>query len=149
MRVEATEGRALKFAERAGAVPFLEKGRSWDGWDCWGLVYTAFRDYLDIEIPSYDGEYGSTRRRRELAALISLRKSDSVWKRVDGPVRAWDGVLANMFGIRCHMGLMLNDRLVIHTEERISTVVEDTTRPPWSGPDYTRIEGVYRHVDLL
>ena len=57
---------AEQFVERAVCVPFLDKGRGYDGFDCWGLVVCYYRDVLGIELPSYDG-YDSVQNHRAVA----------------------------------------------------------------------------------
>lgn len=135
------------FADEAIIVPFEEGGRSWDGWDCWGVLYVAYKECLGVELPTYSGEYTSTRRREELAKLIEHRRTD--WVEVDSP-KPFDAVLLDMMGRPCHVGLMLDDNLFIHSSEKSMTAVEDLRKAPWSGTGFvSKIEGYYRHVSRL
>lgn len=139
-----------KFTREAIMVPFEEFGRSWDGWDCWGVLFLGYREILGIELPEYTGDYSSARRRRELQDLIISNRDDkrAEWERVEKP-KAMDGVLLEMLGRSCHIGLMLDETNVLHVEENCMTMVEDINRPPWRGVGYDKVEGFYRHVSQL
>ena len=70
-----------EWMRRAIGVPFVEMGRDFDGWDCWGLVIAAYRDVAGIGIPDYT--CGITDFKR-LAGLFKDRDGGH-WKRVDEP----------------------------------------------------------------
>ncbi len=133
-----------EFVNRALDVPFEERGRSYDGWDCWGLIYVAYRDLYEIELPTYTGEYHSTRRREELQDLIAQRKMGG-WKLSD-PHRPGDVALVHMMGRNCHVGLMLSGWDMLHVQAGVSVVVEPIDRPPWRDREYDKVEGIYRYV---
>lgn len=134
-----------EFVNLAMDVPFKEKGRSYDGWDCWGLIYVAYRDLYNIDLPTLTGDYQSTRRREELQNLISMRK-DEVWELHD-PYEPGDVVLMKMMGRTCHIGFMLKNWHMLHVQDKIETVIEPINCPPWRDKAYDKVEGVYRHVD--
>ncbi len=131
------------FTDRALSVPFLEKGRDYEGWDCWGLIYVAYRDLYNIELPIYTGEYNSTRRREELQRLIAMHKAGD-WE-LRTPHEPGDVVLLQMLGRNCHIGLMLPDMYMLHVQEGAASV-ERIDRPPWRDKEYNKVEGIYRHV---
>jgi len=133
-----------EFIDRALAVPFLEKGRSWSGWDCWGVVYMAYNEVLDIELPQYTGEYSSSIRRDELRNLIERRK-DAEWSNVDDPI-AMDFVLLKMLGRDCHIGLMIDAKNFLHVEAKCMTHIESVNDIAWRGAGYDKVEGFYRHA---
>lgn len=134
-----------EFLDRAITVPFDEKGRSWDGWDCWGVPYLAFREVLGVELPEHTGEYSSTRRLKELRDLID-RNRRAEWVEVDEPC-AMDCVVLYMMGEASHIGLMIDDRgNFLHVEAKCMAMVENVNDRAWRGPGYDKIEGFYRHV---
>lgn len=135
----------VEFTDRALDVPFIEKGRDYEGWDCWGLIYVAYRDLYNIELPVYTGEYNSTRRREELQGLITRRKAGT-WELRD-PYEPGDVALVKMLGRNCHVGLMLPDMYMLHVQDHVQAVVEKIDRPPWRDKEYNKVEGIYRHVD--
>ncbi len=134
------------FVDRALDVPFEERGRSYDGWDCWGLVYVAYRDLFGIALPTYTEEYHSTRRREELQDLIAQRKMGG-WELHDPHVPG-DVALVRMMGRDCHVGLMLPGWNMLHVQAGVSAVIEPIDRPPWRSEQYDKVEGIYRYVDL-
>ena len=136
-----------EFADRAILVPFEEKGRSWGGWDCWGIPYLGFREVLGIQLPEMTGKYSSTRRLKELRILIDRNKGTE-WVSVDEP-RAMDCVILLMMGESCHIGLMLDEVHVLHVEANCMTIVERIDQPPWRGTGYDKVEGFYRHASQL
>lgn len=133
-----------EFTDRALDVPFLERGRSYEGWDCWGLVYVAYQDLFGIELPLGTGEYQSTRRREELQSLIAARK-DELWELHD-PHEPGDVALVRMMGRACHVGLMLDGWNMLHVQDGVAAIVEPIDCPPWRCAEYNKVEGVYRHV---
>ncbi len=133
-----------EFTDRALDVPFIEKGRSYEGWDCWGLIYMAYQDLFSIQLPEYTGEYNSTRRREELQGLITRRKI-SDWE-LHSPHEPGDVALVKMLGRNCHVGLMLPDMYMLHVQDGVQAIVEQIDRPPWRDKNYDKVEGIYRHV---
>ena len=133
-----------EFVNRALNVPFEEKGRSYDGWDCWGLIYVAYRDVYEIELPTHTGGYNSTRRREELRDLI-MQKKDESWKLSD-PHQPGDVAIVRMMGRDCHVGLMLSNWDMLHVQEDVSVCIEPINRPPWKDKVYDKVEGIYRYV---
>lgn len=129
------------------ATPFVEKGRDYDGIDCWGLVYLCYRDVYGIELPTHTGDYNSTRRRQEVRDLIAQRK-DAQWVLTKDP-RPGDGVLLRQMGRACHMGVLMDRRNVLHIEEGTNASIEDITKLPWRGANFDKVEGIYRHVGRL
>jgi len=63
-----------EFIDRAMDVPFLEHGRDYNGWDCWGLVVCGQRDVYGVKLPDLSNQYSSTRRLQELSILIDKNK---------------------------------------------------------------------------
>jgi len=134
-----------EFVDRALDVPFKEKGRSYDGWDCWGLIYVAYRELYDIDLPEYTGEYNSTRRREEIQNLFSTKKTMAGWELHD-PHEPGDVALVRMMGRMCHVGLMLRDWNMLHVQDGVAAIIEPINRPPWRCSEYDKIEGIYRYV---
>lgn len=134
----------VEFKDRALDVPFVEKGRSFEGWDCWGLVYVAYREVFGISLPAATEEYNSTRRRRELQRALARNKGAD-WVLAD-PYEPGDVALVEMLGRNCHVGLMFSDMYMLHVQENIGAVMEQIDRHPWRTDQYDKVEGIYRHV---
>lgn len=131
-----------EFIPKALMVPFQDHGRSYEGWDCWGLVYVAYRDIMGVTLPSYSGEYdraGDTREsRNQLDGLI--RSHLGPWSVVEERLPL-DVVLFRIGGQPVHVGLLVDRRRMLHAEARIGTQMERMSSSMWN----QRLEGVYRY----
>lgn len=120
------------FINKAIMVPFLEKGRDYSGWDCFGLVYRGYRDVLGKDLPSYVETYEST---TDLMVLVrEFRKGrDLKWEQCEPKV----GAVALIFrkSLAVHVGLVMPFQLILHCSERVNTVQESKSE--------MRIEGYY------
>jgi hypothetical protein len=120
-----------EFTRKAVGVPFKEHGRDYDGWDCWGLVLSAYRDVLAINLPDYI--YETTHKAAPLSRLFSDRLEDR-WIKV---TQTHPLAIATIYrrGVVIHVGLALPKRRIIHVEKGIDTCIEPVTN--------FRIEGHY------
>ncbi len=126
------------FVSRAVGVPFEPFGRTSNGWDCWGTIYCAYAQVLDVELPSYDGCYSRAEAKSEIATLITGELGP--WREVSKP-EPMDVALMRIGGRNCHVGLVIGDRTMLHVIRGIDTCIEDFTGLRWRN----RIAGVYRH----
>ena len=112
------------------AVPFVAEGRDFDGWDCWGLVMSAYREVKDIAVPDYT--YG-IENLRQLAVLFKDRERKR-WQRVETPEPM---AVACIFrrGSVIHAGLVATKRRIIHVENGVETCLQPIS-------DF-RVEGYY------
>lgn len=124
-----------EFIDRAMFVPFRSHGRSYRGWDCWGLFYLAYRDIYDIELPSYRKEYKSIKDCGKLKELIKMGLED-MWKPTTYP-KEGNSVIIYHEGREIHVGMMISKDRVIHTDAGVNTCIQKLT-------DF-RIEGIYRY----
>lgn len=130
-----------EFAAAAVRVPFVDLGRDWNGWDCWGLVHCAYRECLRVDLPSFAGGYanaGNTVESRE--QLLRLSDAERHRWRPAGAPEPLDVVLMIVTGRPIHVGLFLGGGRFIHAERKLGTMIERMASPMWS----RRIEGVYR-----
>lgn len=125
-----------EFVNLALPVPFIEKGRDYNGWDCWGLAFCFYRDVLKIDLPEYLN-YSSTRQYAELNSLINSARH--LWDEVFKPLPG-DLALFNLSGLPCHVGVVVDRKSVLHTEERVGTFVEPFNGVVWG----KRLEGFFR-----
>ena len=135
-----------EFVEKALEVPFLDRGRSYDGWDCWGVICVAYWDVAGIFVPSYADGYKGTSGREEydrLERLVATNRQGD-WIPARPPFRPLDVPLFRIAGRPIHVGLMVDHQRMVHSEERVGTFIERLGSPMWT----KRLEGVYRHADL-
>ncbi len=133
-----------EFVNRALDVPFEERGRSYSGWDCYGLIYIAYRDVYGINLPVCSDGYHSTREREKLQDLIVQGKIED-WE-LNDPHQPGDVALVRIMGRDCHVGLMLSEWDMLHVMDRVSAAIEPIDRPPWRDKAYDKVEGIYRYV---
>ena len=134
------------FVLRALRVPFALHGRSYDGWDCWGVVTCGYRDVGGVELPLYVDEYDEADPRDvRLYTLVETAAADGTWRMIDRATeqpRPLDVVVLRILGRPLHVGLMVDKRRMIHCEHRAGTVVEPFESKMWA----KRLDGVYRRV---
>jgi cell wall-associated NlpC family hydrolase len=130
-----------EFIYNALRVKFEEKGRTYSGWDCFGLLFLAYRDVLGVELPSFVDDYvdaGDTQASRRVIHDIILSQKHN-WDPVEKP-QALDAVLFRLGDTEIHLGLMVDKNRFIHCEKKVNTVVERIGSVKWK----KRIEGIYR-----
>jgi cell wall-associated NlpC family hydrolase len=116
-------------ADRFLTVPFLSRGRSYDGADCWGLVWLYHRDMLGIGID--DWAEVPARSLRRISRLIAEHKR--AWRVVteprDGDVVVMRSLSAGGPITDTHVGVVVNRRFVLHTEEQTGARLERLSAP--------------------
>lgn len=101
-------------------IPFKDKGRSFEGCDCWGLVYLIYKNELGIELPLYVDGYESA---NSLEVEKLIEKNKNRWVPIkEQEVRAFDCVLCSSVlrvgnsAVRAdsHVGLIIKKGLMLH-----------------------------------
>lgn len=118
------------FQRRALFVPFVIGGRDWSGWDCWGLIFVAFRDVFARPIASYGSEYDAHLNYGEIAELIAREKSE--WNKVSDPATG-DVGLYRVGRYASHVGLVVPGGRVLHCEGGAGTISEPLDGLIWGG----------------
>ena len=125
------------------AVPWLDRGRTLSGCDCWGLVRLVLHEEAGRELPDYADLYRSTDDTAGLERLFLDRWPLEGVEQVVGEPREFDIVLLRIAGQGCHVGVSLGDGRFLHvTPGSTGPTVERLTSPRWA----PRLLGVYRHV---
>jgi cell wall-associated NlpC family hydrolase len=122
-------------------VPYLKDGRTLDGADCIGLVTLAFRT-CGRELPPYNGAgWTGLGKDREALGQDAMSFASNFTEIAAGKELPYDGVLLRMAGYPIHVGLVVCDGLMLHTERGCDSALEsyrDHLR--WAN----RIEGFFR-----
>ena len=121
-------------------IPFLDRGRTRDGLDCWGLVWLVYSEKLGIELPNLSGRYESASDRDKANELVAEERVGSVWSFVEVPI-VGDVALLNILGNDSHIGIAINSRQMLHIMQGANCCIQDLTRPSWS----RRLSGFCRH----
>lgn len=97
------------------SIPFVDKGRTFAGCDCWGLVRLILFREKNIETPSYDTISADD--------LIAVEKQQRVpgWTHV--PTNAWNAARVSQpfdvallrFPEGFHLGIVSSARKLLHT----------------------------------
>lgn len=133
---------SLKYANYLG-LPFLNKGRTRGGIDCWGLMVLVYKEMYKIDLPSFGDEYVTVEDREFMEALINHRRDD--WYQIPkGTEKEGDGMLLRVHGTASHIALVVTPRWMLHIERGIGSICQNYTAPNIE----RRIEGFYRHVKM-
>lgn len=128
-------------------IPFRDGGRTAEGCDCWGLVRLVHAA-CGIDLPSH-GEIGAgelSAIARRIGAAIGTERGGDSWIPVTGlPRRALDvAVMRSMRAagrVPVHVGVMIDDRRLLHTEAGVDSHTVALTHASVAG----RILGFWRH----
>ena len=98
--------------ERFVGIPFVDRGRTRGGCDCYGLLRLVYEEAFGILLPSLSDDYLTAQDREAVRHLIS-GKADP-WHEVEEP-DFLDGVVMSLKGVECHVGMFAGKGLVLHT----------------------------------
>lgn len=123
-------------------VPFLEKGRSRDGVDCWGLVRLVYKDHLGVDLPELLG-YSDTKDKLSISQVIG--DESKKWVKIDqGSEVIYDVAVFSMVGVPMHVAVVVKQGIMLHSERGSGTYISNYTREQqWS----RRLIGFYRYAN--
>lgn len=113
-------------------IPWLDKGRTRDGCDCWGLCRMVLAEAAGVEVPSYAGSYVSADEAREVAAIVRQEQGSPLWLSVEGPTRAFDIALFRRGLHRWHAGIVVAPGMLLHMVEEDAAKIERTDNGRWT-----------------
>lgn len=117
-------------------IPYKDRGRTMDGFDCWGLVcYISEHEYNNV-LPCLGYEYENSKNIKEISK--SFKKTVSKFSQVDH-VSAGDIVAFRIGGLACHVGLYIGHNYFIHTLFGHNSAIERLDHILWKD----RIAGYY------
>ncbi len=122
------------------SMPDLKKyiGRPYEKYNCLDLVKEFYKDFFNLEIKNY--YEGPIPGRGEVQSLINTNRGDFV--RVDGPPKFGDLVVIKVFGLECHLGVVVEGTKFLHSAEKIGSNIDRLER-------YSKlIAGYYRHREV-
>ena len=112
-------------------APYLHKGRSIDGVDCYGLVALVYRE-LGIEIPDYEYKEKWYKDGKD----YYVDNYHELWEKVD-VLKEWDCILfKNRSNVVNHVGIYLGDNKFLQCCEGSPVEVADITRKYWAKCTY-------------
>lgn len=125
-------------------LPFLERGRTPEGYDCWGLCRAVLAAQFDIALPSYAEGYESVADHERLTGLIEAGREQDWSEIAAGQEQPGDVLLLRMSGLPIHVGVLVSPGWMLHTRAATGAVLERFDGLAWG----QRVLGIYRHATL-
>lgn len=125
-------------------IPYLSRGDSFRGADCFGLLKLIYLHELGIEFPEY--EYTDAKDIEGNAPIIQREKSK--WKKIPNlEICSFDVVSFRIAGVEAHLGVVIDstEKLAVHTLANHDSALIRLDSAQWE----KRIAGFYRHYDFL
>ena len=124
-------------------IPFVSRGRTRDGADCWGVVRLVYAEKLGIGLPAYDG-YASAGDHAAVAGQIATAAHGPEWVKVEGRHRPFDVLVFRRGRFDSHVGVQVQPGVMLHAAEEEQSRIESYAAERWA----KRLVGVYRHRDV-
>lgn len=125
--------------EELVGTPFVSRGRTREGLDCWGLHRLAYHIETGLWLPSYVDEYADSAEAEVNARLIDDHLIE--WQKVSSE-RRLDVVLMRVGRVPSHIGTVIRPGRMLHTYSGGAVRVEHYR----SGLFKERIVGFYRYL---
>jgi cell wall-associated NlpC family hydrolase len=125
-------------------LPFKDKGRDRDGFDCWGLVRAVMGEVFGMEdLPDYSAAYEAARDRVSVAKAVAVGLAQGWLQLSPGEdIREGDLIILKLAGRPWHCAVSAGGDWMMHVCDGSGVVLEHWTLEPWKN----RVEGFYRHV---
>ena len=125
-------------------IPFRDHGRDRDGCDCWGLVRLVYSEQLGIELPDLGDGYSDAYARGEVNSTVN-GATDENWNVdvTDEPRRPFDVLTFTRGGIETHVGLWIEDGVMLHIVDGTCAAFERYDTVKWK----RRFSRALRHVE--
>jgi cell wall-associated NlpC family hydrolase len=132
----------MEWWHRYLCIPFQERGRGWEGIDCWGLVALVYQEQKGITLPDYLDCYENTQQAQEISAEIKTQSQIS-WIEVVSP-QPFDVALVRMRGVPMHVGILTKAGWMLHASHGVGVTHERIDGMRWKN----RVLGFYKHQCL-
>lgn len=136
-------------------LPFRDKGRGPDGFDCWGYARAIYAEQFGIELPDYADAYSDAHDHASVAAAVQagLREGWTEIDRAHAAPRCGDLLVINVATRPWHCGLLVTPERFLHcpTQQSRDSGIEigsSCVERLDSATFRNRIEGIYRHASL-
>lgn len=117
----------IDFSKYVG-IPFVDKGRTIEGCDCWGLLRLVYSMELGVQLPTFSEEYESCRDTKTTWGSFNAHLAD--WEQVQTPVPL-DGIFFNVVR-NPHVGIVVANNFFLHTTASTqSSTIERLDSPIW------------------
>lgn len=125
-------------------IQYMNRGRSFLGVDCYGLVYLYYKKVLGIKLLSFKDEYEDAEDRKGVSEVLKRNKTEQFEEFSDrSELKINDVIIFSVGGAPRHTGLYIGDNKFLHTMKSIKfSCVEKLDSPVWN----KRILGYFRYV---
>lgn len=121
-------------------IPYRDKGRDLEGFDCWGLVRHVLMNEFGIDdLPDYVDSYTAASDRQGVAEAVQRGLADG-WSVTDQPVSG-SLVILQVAGRPWHCAVAVTEDWMLHTLQGVNACLERMDSRVWRN----RIEGFYQH----
>jgi len=120
-------------------IPYKDKGRTFNGCDCYGLLMLWYKNELSIDIP--DVNVSASQPRRSLAKY--LEEISKHWKEVKTPTKNCGVAMClneEHPSLVTHFGVMIDEKRMLHTYENTNSHIIDIDHPTVKN----QIKGFYK-----
>jgi len=119
---------AIDFSKFVG-IPYKNKGRSFNGVDCYGLICLVYKEILGIVLPSFE-ELAYEKRWFLKGKNIIMDNVYEGWYEISPPYRIFDGILFYLRSknIVNHIGLYIGRNRILHVFSSSSSIIENLDR---------------------
>lgn len=134
------------WAGRYVGLPYKDKGRGPDGWDCWGGVRMALQREFGLILPDYADAYTRAGDGASVAVAVASGLRDG-WEHADSP-REGDLLILRIAARPWHCALMVNAAMFLHwpppsrSGVQQLSCIERLDSPTWA----RRIDGFWRYM---
>jgi cell wall-associated NlpC family hydrolase len=120
-------------------IDYVLNGRTFDGADCWGLLYL----YHGESFPSFSNVYNDAEEVEKVSKKVHYEQSTSKFLKIpEQEVQKGDIIFFNIMGLPVHVGIALNNHEMLHTLRGQNSSIENYKSRKWNN----RIQGIYRWV---
>lgn len=111
-------------------IPYVDRGRGFEGGDCWNVCWLFYRHVLGIDIPSYVDEYeGSTIK---TSVVDTIKNNICNWKTVESEPEYGDIFIFNVLGLPIHTAVHIGDRNFLHGFKGTASCIERLDGVTWN-----------------
>jgi len=118
-------------------IPFKDRGRSIDGFDCYGLVMYIYKQ-KGIDIPDYFYEKAND---DGVAMHFLSGMNNPLWQ--EDEIKKDNVVLFRIAGYIRHIGYMIDDKHFIHVLKGRNVTIESVEDTIWKN----RVAGAYKWLN--
>lgn len=122
-------------------IPFKDRGRTYSGVDCFGLVQLFYQDQFNIKLPSYVEAYENEKDRQAICNEINKERKLSGWIETTNP-QYGNLIILNILGRPLHLGIMLDSKQFMHCLKKKGVLIENTDDISWAN----RINGYLKWI---